>query len=145
VIRLLKPQWIETSRYQPMSDFERAELGLEPLPSAWSCNLADNRLTWSRGVFDLFGIAPGTRVDRRDIVEMYLGESRELMEQMRATAIATRGSFTMEAKICRADGSERWMLLTADVLCRNGRPTQLYGSKQDITAERALRDARRAG
>jgi len=142
VTRLLKPEWIGWPHHESLTDDERAELGLAPLPSAWSCDLKDNSLTWSRGVFDLFGIAPGTRVDRRDIVEMYVDESREQMERLRADAIAAGGSVTMEAQIRRADGELRWMLLTADVLCRDGRPVQLYGAKQDITIERMRREVK---
>ena len=108
--------------------------GNQPAGS-WQCDLADNALTWSPQVFELFGIDPGARVDRRATVEMYTDESRALMERLRAAAIAERGSFTMEAQIRRADGALRWMRLTADVLCRGGRATHLYGAKQDITEE----------
>lgn len=103
----------------------------------WQCDLADDSLTWSPPVFALFGVEPGTPVDRRAIVEMYDSESRALMERLRARAIAERGSFTMEARIRRADGAMRWMRLTADIVCRAGKATQLYGTKQDITLEMA--------
>ncbi|UIJ46691.1 PAS domain-containing protein [Sphingomonas cannabina] len=106
---------------------------LAPLPGAWQCDLKDDSLTWSRSVFDLFGIPRDTPIDRRDIVEMYCEESRELLERLRSEAIASRGSFTFEARIRRLDGTMRWMRVTADTLCSNGRVTHLYGQKQDIT------------
>ena len=105
------------------------------LPATWQCDLSDNSLQWSPGVFDLFGIRRGARLERRAIARMYLAESRELMERLRAAAIANRAAFTMEAQIRRADGALRWMRLSADVICSGGRVTHLYGSKQDITAE----------
>ena len=49
------------------------------LAAAWRCDLADDSLTWTAGVFDLFGIPQGTRIDRREIVGMYAEESRELL------------------------------------------------------------------
>lgn len=104
---------------------------------SWQCDLSDNSLRWSPPIFALFGLDPGIPVDRRSIVEMYESESRKLMERLRARAVAERGSFTMEAQIRRADGAMRWMRLTADIACRNGRATHLYGVKQDITAEMA--------
>lgn len=107
------------------------------LPASWSCDLSDDRLTWSPGVFDLFGIARGTRIDRRDIVAMYAEESRVLLESLRSAAIADLGSFTFEARIFQPDGAERWLRITADVDARGGRATHLYGMKQDITAEMA--------
>lgn len=102
---------------------------------SWECDLSDNSLRWSPGVFALFGLDLDAPIDRRAVLELYESESRRLMEQLRARAIDERGSFTMEAQIRRADGALRWMRLTADVACRNGRATHLYGIKQDISAE----------
>jgi PAS domain-containing protein len=108
-----------------------------PLPAAWRCDLADDSLTWSPGVFELFGLPRGSRIDRREVVAMYCGESRDLLERLRTEAIARLRSFTFEARVRRADGALRWMRLTADVAVRGGRATHLYGTKQDITAEMA--------
>jgi PAS domain-containing protein len=110
----------------------RAEL---TAAASWQCDLSNDELRWMPGVFELFGIAPGTRVDRRAIVEMYCGESRELLHRLRSEAIAQCGSFTFEAQIRRLDGGLRWMRVTADVCRINGRAAYLYGTKQDITAE----------
>lgn len=105
------------------------------LPGRWQCDLSDNSLRWSPEIFDLFGLPRGAPIDRRETVSMYEEESRELMERLRARAIAELGSFTIEARIRRADGERRWMRLSADVVVRGGRATHLYGSKHDITPE----------
>jgi PAS domain-containing protein len=105
------------------------------LAAAWECDLSDDSLTWTAGVFDLFGIPRGAKVDRREIVGMYCAESRELLERLRAEAIASCGSFTFEARIHRLDGAMRWMRVTADVETQGGRAVRLYGMKQDITDE----------
>ncbi|MBO9711315.1 MAG: PAS domain-containing protein [Sphingomonas sp.] len=105
------------------------------LPAAFQCDLADDALTWAFGVYDIFGIPRGERVDRREVVEMYTQESRELLDRLRSEAIASCGSFTFEAQIRRTDGALRWMRVSADVASMNGRATVLYGVKQDITAE----------
>lgn len=107
------------------------------LAAAWRCDLSDDSLTWSGGVFDLFGIPRSARIDRRETVAMYCEESRELLHRLRSHAIATCGSFTFEAQIRRPDGESRWMRVTADVAAKGGRATHLYGMKQDITAEMA--------
>jgi diguanylate cyclase (GGDEF)-like protein len=104
---------------------------------AWSCDLADDTLSWTAGTYDLFGLPPHGKVDRREIVAMYAEESREAMERLRAEAIAHRRPFTLDAQIIRADGAQRWMRLTADVACDGNRPVQLYGLKQDVTEEKA--------
>lgn len=104
---------------------------------AWCCDLADDTLSWTSGTYALFGLPHCSTIDRRDVVAMYADESRETMELLRADAIVRRGPFTMDAKIIRADGAERWMRLTADVACESGRPVRLYGLKQDITDDKA--------
>ena len=102
---------------------------------AWECDLNTNLLTWTNGVFDVFGLPLGTRIRREDTLALYSDESRAEMERLRADAIARKQSFTMDARICRTDGSQRWMRLTASVVSHEGRPTHLYGMKQDVTQE----------
>jgi diguanylate cyclase (GGDEF)-like protein/PAS domain S-box-containing protein len=110
---------------------------------AWECDLDTNLLTWTDGVFDLFGLPRGARIHREDAVALYSEESRVEMERLRAHAIERWQGFSMDAKILRPDGGQRWMRLTAGLLCRNGRPTHLYGMKQDVTREREALEALR--
>ncbi|KQS02380.1 hypothetical protein ASG11_13595 [Sphingomonas sp. Leaf357] len=119
-----------------LSDFRADEpCNLPALPAAWQCDLATEQLRWTSGVFDLFGIPRGVAVDRRSTLDLYLPESRTLLERLRAAALETCGSFTFEAQIRRLDGDVRWMRLNADVQRRNGKAVILYGTKQDVTAE----------
>jgi len=111
---------------------------------AWSCDLASERLSWTDGVFDIFGLSRDDALDRRATVELFSEESRELLERKRAQAIATRSGFALDAHIVRPDGDERWIRITAATRGSNGRAETLYGMKQDITAERARWDALRA-
>lgn len=120
--------------------FRGGEALLPPMPAAWECDLKDDALRWTPGVYALFGIPENARIDRREVVEMYVEESRELLERLRSRAIAECGSFTFEAEIARPDGELRWMRVTADVATSNGRATHLYGLKQDITYLRTGRD-----
>lgn len=123
-----------------VSDVQR----LMPLQASWQCDLRDDSLSWSDGVYDLFGLERGTPVTRADIVAMYSAESREELRRLRETAIAECGSFTFEAKIRRPDGQLRWMRVTADVMVDNGVPRYLYGTKIDVTDE-VVAPARRYG
>jgi hypothetical protein len=74
---------------------------------AWSCDLSSERLAWTTGVFDLFGLANDQTPERHDIVEMYGEESRDLLERKRSHAIETCSGFSLDADIVRADGIER--------------------------------------
>ncbi len=106
---------------------------LPPMPAAWECDLSDDSLRWTTGVFELFGLPPDQPVRRDDVVAMYSEDSRAELDRLRSEAIATCGSFTFEAEIRRADGEPRWLRITADVEARDGRAAYLYGLKQDIT------------
>lgn len=125
--RSLQPRWVDNDGV-PF---------LPSLPPAWQCDLASDQLTWSGGVFDLFGIPRGEVIDRRWTLEFDMPESRIALDRLLAQALATCGSFTFEAQIRRLDGELRWMRSSADVQQRDGRAAVLYGSKQDITAEMA--------
>jgi diguanylate cyclase (GGDEF)-like protein/PAS domain S-box-containing protein len=109
----------------------------------WACDLVDGAISWTHGVYHLFGLSPTDRLDRRDTVAFYEEESRATMERLRAEAVAHARPFTMEAQIVRPDGERRWMRLSADVIRDNGRTTRLFGLKQDITEERMRWDALR--
>ncbi len=108
---------------------------LQPLQARWQCDLSDDSLSWSDGVYDLFGLERGAPVKREDIVAMYSAESREELRRLREAAIAECGSFTFEAKIRRPDGALRWMRVTADVVVEDGVARYLYGTKIDVTDE----------
>jgi PAS domain-containing protein len=106
---------------------------LAPMPAAWECDLSDDSLRWTPGVFEIFGLPPGRPVLRDEVVAMYSAESQAELARLRSEAIANCGSFTFEAEIRRPSGEMRWMRVTADVEVRDGRPVYLYGLKQDIT------------
>jgi PAS domain S-box-containing protein len=106
---------------------------LAPMPAAWECDLSDDSLRWTPGVFEIFGLSVDEPLRRDDAVAMYSPESRAELKRLRDEAIATCGSFTFEAEIRRPDGETRWMRVTADVEMRDGKAAYLYGLKQDIT------------
>lgn len=118
-----------------MDDPRDPQPQMMPIQASWQCDLRDDSLSWSDGVYDLFGLPRGSAVAREEIVAMYLPESQAELARLRSEAIATCGSFTFEARIRRADGEIRWMRVTADVVCEKGVARYLYGSKIDVTEE----------
>lgn len=106
----------------------------------WQCHLAGNALTWSAGVYDIFGLTRGSALSRDRTVEQYADGSRDAMQEARALAIETGTEFQLDAEIFRADGQMRWMRLTASVQSVHGQALRLFGTKQDVTQERRLLD-----
>lgn len=100
----------------------------------WECDLADNALTWTAGVYDLFGLPRGAELARDDIAALYADPSREAMERLRAHAIRHRRGFTLDAEIQPVTGPRRWMRLIAAPVCIGRHVVRLHGTKQDVTA-----------
>lgn len=95
----------------------------------WVCDLADNSLTWSAGVYDIFGLPRGARVTRQEAVALYSEESGAAMERLRAYAIEHKRGFTLDVQIRPVSGDSRRIRLIAAPICVGGRVTRLHGLK----------------
>lgn len=97
----------------------------------WECDLSDDRLTWTAGVYRIFGFPDGARVPRCDAIACYMEESRAKMERLRSYAVTARAAFVLDARIAPADGlPARWMrLIGTPVVDADGRITHLQGLK----------------
>ena len=96
----------------------------------WECDLADNSLIWTAGVYRIFGIADGAHVPRSEAVALYCEDSRAKMDRLRSYAIANGCGFALDAEIRPADGRPaRWMRLIGSALVEDDRVTRLHGLK----------------
>ena len=95
----------------------------------WECDLTDNSLVWSGGVYDIFGLARGAPIGREEAVSFYCEESRARMERLRAYSIKHRRGFTLDVEIRAAVGGSRWMRLITEPVCSGGRAVRLQGLK----------------
>jgi PAS domain-containing protein len=95
----------------------------------WECDLSDNSLTWSGGVYDIFGLPRGAAIDRAQSVSFYSEESRSKMERLRAYSIRHRRGFTLDVEIRSAVGECHWVRLIGAPSCVGDRPVRLHGLK----------------
>jgi PAS domain-containing protein len=96
----------------------------------WECNLTDNALTWTAGVYDIFGLPLAAPVTRDEAVGFYREDSRAVMERLRSYAIGHRSGFILDARIRPATGPrERWMRLVGASVCQDGHVVSLHGLK----------------
>ncbi|RDJ27067.1 diguanylate cyclase [Bosea caraganae] len=126
----------------PLSDAEARRLydqaALLAGIGAWECELATEQLSWTDGVYDLFGLPRGSTLHRPSAVDLYHDDSRAEMERLRAGMIRSGKGFVLDARITTAAGAERWMRLSADISHSHGRPVRIHGAKQDITREKQM-------
>lgn len=116
--------------------YDQARLGPG---GTWACDLATENLTWTDGVYDLFGLTRGSTLKRSMSLDVYQSQSRSEMDRRRADAIRTGKGFALDCQL-RTGGSSRWMRLQVGVTYDQGRPVRIFGSKQDITAEKKMWD-----
>lgn len=95
----------------------------------WECDLSDNSLVWSGGVYDIFGLPRGVRIHREQPLALYCEDSRAKMEQLRAYSIRHRRGFALDVQIRAAIGETRWVRLIGAPVCEGGRPVRLHGLK----------------
>lgn len=98
----------------------------------WECDVTDNSLIWSGGVYDIFGMPRGIEVTRAEAVGFYREESRATMETLRAYAVKHRRGFTLDVELQPASGGSRWMRLIAAPVVENGVVVRLHGLKLAI-------------
>ena len=103
---------------------------------AWECELETERLTWTSGVYDIFGYPMGNPLRRASIVDLYVDESRRNMELARAEVIRSGRAVSLDAEIRTWRGESRWMRLLINTDGGDGRRARIFGSKQDITSDR---------
>lgn len=114
--------------------FEHASIAARM--GTWQCELPSERLTWSNGTYDLFGLARKSGIVRRDILKSYSEESLAHLQKIRGAAIEAGNGFTLDAEIQGPEFGTRWIRISATVERRNGEPVRLFGIKQDITDEK---------
>lgn len=111
---------------------------------AWECEVETERLTWTPGVYDIFGYPSGNPLRRASILDLYIEESRRNMELARAEVIRSGCPVTLDAEIRTWRGEARWMRLLINTDGGAGPRARIFGSKQDITLDRqAMENLRR--
>jgi len=116
--------------------FERASVAAHM--GVWQCELPSERLVWSNGTYDLFGLERRSGIVRSDILRSYSDESLARLEKVRAEALEAGTGFGLDAEIHDPAGGTRWIRISATVERENGEPVRLFGVKQDITEEKQL-------
>jgi PAS domain S-box-containing protein len=110
---------------------------------SWEWNLGCDRVSWSEGLFHIYGLVPGefdpTTQDREKRV--YPDDRARVRETIRK-AVAERSSFTVEYRAVRADGRLRTLRNRAEVLVDEaGEPSRVVGIAQDITDAKLAQEA----
>lgn len=101
----------------------------------WDCDLADQSLSWSASVYDLFGLPREVRTSRAEALALYADSSRAALEKLRGYALRHKRGFSLDVELRPADNADRWMRIVAAPILERGKPVRLQGFKRDVTHE----------
>ena len=130
---------VERSRAR-LAEAERvARLG------SWEWDVAENRVVWSDGLFEIYGIDPEEFEGRyAPGSERVHPEDRDRVDAEVRRALETCEPIALDYRILRPDGRVRRVHGRAEVITDGeGRPVRLAGTAQDVTEVRAAAEALR--
>lgn len=110
---------------------------------SWEWDIGTNAVTWSDELYDIFGVPKGGSATYESFLSHIHPEDREWTAAAITRSLKTHKPFRFENRIVRPDKELRIMHAEGKVVTdKQGRAVQLYGTAQDITAERALEVAK---
>lgn len=96
----------------------------------WECELANGALTWSGGVYDMFGLERRSPITRQEALCHYTHDSRVRLERLRCEAIREQKGFTIDVEIrAAAVGQIRSVRLIGAPVFAGGVAVRLHGLK----------------
>jgi PAS domain S-box-containing protein len=110
---------------------------------SWEWDIAQNRVSWSSGLYEIYGIDPA-RFDHRyePGSQRVHPDDRARVDATVQRALETGNAIDIEYRIVRTDGRIRRIHGRAEVVFDDhGKPRRLTGTAQDVTELRAAEDA----
>lgn len=104
-------------------------------------DLGSDRVTWSAGMFLIYGIEPGSfgATSGDGLRPVYPGD-REIVRGAFERAIAAPAPFALEYRVVRSDGRLRTLSSQGEVIVdHRGEPVRVVGIVRDVTNETAAR------
>lgn len=112
-----------------ISPWRVGELGIHHA-GLWECDLSNSTLTWSGGVYDMFGLERDRPITREQALAHYTEDSRARLERLRADAILHKSGFTIDVEIrAAAVGQMRQVRLIAAPVYVGEIAVRLHGLK----------------
>jgi two-component system, sensor histidine kinase PdtaS len=111
---------------------------------SWEWDVAEDRVSWSDGLFEIYGVDPA-EVDRTiegGTEQRVYPDDRPRVHETLRKALEERSSFTMEYRALRGDGRVRTLRNYGEVVVDEaGEPIRVVGIAQDITEAKLAQQA----
>jgi PAS domain S-box-containing protein len=117
-----------------------AEIGI------WENNLANNDLHWTEEMYTILGFNPNEPVNLKEVIKIFPHEELQRFQQAVDGAINDNIPYSMDYKIVRPDGLERYIHDEGQIIRDDlGKAKSMFGTTQDITrrkmVEKSLKDS----
>lgn len=113
------------------------------LPASWDWNAASDRISWSDGLYRIFGLDPATtRPDMQRLLELVHPEDRSEVQARFAHTIVSGQPYQFGHRVIRPDGAVRYLQARGRIeLAPDGSHCRLLGTAQDITELEQIKEA----
>lgn len=105
---------------------------------AWEWDIASGAVEWPDNLSKLFGLSPGEFGGTlSDFERLVHPDDREQVKQALEESLRTGERFNLQFRICRPDGTVRWMAgMGTPLYDENGQPVRMVGIGMDVTERR---------
>jgi PAS domain S-box-containing protein len=119
---------VDISDQEPIVNEERMRVG------SWEWRIASNTATWSPGMYEIYGLAPGPECNLASARQRWYAEDRVIMEQAIQRSVTSGEPFNSDHRIVHPIDGIRWLHCIGRVfLDENGNPQEVRGLTWDIT------------
>ena len=140
------PPAVTARRKQEATDRTTEVLIRQGLPAArlgsWERDLANNRVTWSEHIHEIFGRTPETMPTTfTEVIETIHPEDRQHLATQTRRLQETGNAIGLEFRVLWPDGSIHWQVTRAELVREaDGTPIRIIGIAMDITERKHIED-----
>ncbi|MBB3771253.1 diguanylate cyclase (GGDEF)-like protein/PAS domain S-box-containing protein [Angulomicrobium tetraedrale] len=102
----------------------------------WEYDVASARLSWSDGVFRIYGLTPGLEPTTALAQSYFPSEARQHFQKRFEAALRTAEPFELELPFINAQGHHRLIRKTCELETDGARVLRAFGILQDITEQK---------
>jgi PAS domain S-box-containing protein len=128
-----------------MLDMQFSDIQHLSKTGGWELDVASGETTWSEEVYNIYGLLPGTQVNKDDGISYYTEESSKKLEQLLSNCIDNKVDFDEIFQFRDEDFQHKWLRVNGKpVVNRNSEVTKVVGTIQDVTQQKKREDELRA-
>ncbi len=103
---------------------------------AWEFDVAEARLNWSDGTYDVHEIEDRRKFDLNSAIDFYDGKAKDDIRLLVETACRTGAGWDAEFPFITAKGNRRWVRTIGEAHFNGPQVATLFGTIQDVTEQR---------